>query len=978
MMTSDSEELSDYEYRFSSDLFSASAFSGNAGAGEFSTLPALPFDFGFPAGSRSEIPIISSQNSFASAARLPIQPAVPSSLERIEVRLQHKPRGCHGTWLAVEPAERLRVPKGRGKRMRLELRAQRKYLDGIVKIVLLDLVDERQPQQHPPTAPEEGAFAVKAATPGEHLIIDLKVFKFAKKLQFSVTLQAADDSCLVGRSVEFGTHNSGAIGAALGAKRLLEAKTHSAEMFEPSAMGVSYVEPFSANSSSKRVKHEPDAAPAGLSPVLLHTVQTIVLHPDAAAAAGQPPAAVESPPGHHSAPDSLASHSATAPTLLFSQSPALLRRQQQQQQQQHQQQQQQQQLQLQLQQQQQQARLQLLHQRHQQLQLQQLMYEPPSYDAYEPVQAGSYEPRAPASLAPSVPSIVRSSSSASYASHLVAPSIGAGYGALMAPAGNNTGDYMSSASSPDRAAAPPPPPPSSSSLLAAAAAAFGYEQQQHEHQQQPPHYEQLPSSSHSYDARSVTSSIGSPDHGSGSELDGVMPMASLSADPPPSLADSTTATSAGYSHVTAIQGMLDVDGVVRAKAFVQFSDVRLKTHIADIVDAIDIVTRLHGKTYHWRSDAVGSSPDAAAGTAAPPTTLPASSRGDETPAEGSSEPATTSDEGGGRCGRRVIGLIAQEVQRVLPEVVREDPETGLLSVSYIEILPVLIEAFKQFVLDSRSDHADLQLQLDSLKAQMSTLEQLSNAKVRRQASSIEQVRKLTVHYRDLFRQMGADVRLVPASPAATSSSASALVTPAADTSASQSQRQISGQEPPLKPHAVGCTSTTPSQDATLRSPTFASLGFFRPQQQKLDQSMFAQASADTKDAYWVKVAKASELQKLEAKRPCSSVVSRVLLCFVIFTLAVLLLVGIGLCVFNLPRDTTVETKTLERAKNVEGNGGTSTDAGTTTETIDIANSLQVNHSFVTGVALGGVGLLGLLITGIGYCCVQRAYRKLLE
>jgi hypothetical protein len=38
-------------------------------------------------------------------------------------------------------------------------------------------------------------------------------------------------------------------------------------------------------------------------------------------------------------------------------------------------------------------------------------------------------------------------------------------------------------------------------------------------------------------------------------------------------------------------------------------------------------------------------------------------------------------------GKRVIGLIAQEVQKVLPEVVHKDDVTGYLSVSYAEILP---------------------------------------------------------------------------------------------------------------------------------------------------------------------------------------------------------------------------------------------------------------------------------------------------
>jgi len=120
-----------------------------------------------------------------------------------------------------------------------------------------------------------------------------------------------------------------------------------------------------------------------------------------------------------------------------------------------------------------------------------------------------------------------------------------------------------------------------------------------------------------------------------------------------------------------------VKGVVRAKAFMQFSDIRLKTNITDLVDAIHIVTGLQGKRYKWKND---------------------SSTG-----EGSAN---------------VIGLIAQEVQRVLPEVVHEDEQTGLLSVSYAEILPVLIEAFKDFLSQYNVDKVDLQLQLSDLRSKL--------------------------------------------------------------------------------------------------------------------------------------------------------------------------------------------------------------------------------------------------------------------
>jgi hypothetical protein len=44
---------------------------------------------------------------------------------------------------------------------------------------------------------------------------------------------------------------------------------------------------------------------------------------------------------------------------------------------------------------------------------------------------------------------------------------------------------------------------------------------------------------------------------------------------------------------------------------------------------------------------------------------------------------------------RQIGVIAQEVEAVLPEVVQADADTGQLSVAYGNITGLLIEAVKE-------------------------------------------------------------------------------------------------------------------------------------------------------------------------------------------------------------------------------------------------------------------------------------------
>ena len=124
----------------------------------------------------------------------------------------------------------------------------------------------------------------------------------------------------------------------------------------------------------------------------------------------------------------------------------------------------------------------------------------------------------------------------------------------------------------------------------------------------------------------------------------------------------------------------------RAKAFLQFSDLRLKTNVSDILDAVNIISQLEGKTYQWKNEALNDSIG----------------------------------------GKKVIGLIAQQVQKVLPEVVHTDPDTGILSVSYVEIVPILIEAFKQHLVDYKNDKVEVQSQIDDIKQKLAKVESGNN------------------------------------------------------------------------------------------------------------------------------------------------------------------------------------------------------------------------------------------------------------
>ena len=61
--------------------------------------------------------------------------------------------------------------------------------------------------------------------------------------------------------------------------------------------------------------------------------------------------------------------------------------------------------------------------------------------------------------------------------------------------------------------------------------------------------------------------------------------------------------------------------------------------------------------------------------------------------------------------RRYAGVIAQDVNEVLPEVVNTDKETGMMSVAYGNMSGLLIEAIKELV----NKVNELEKQLNELK-----------------------------------------------------------------------------------------------------------------------------------------------------------------------------------------------------------------------------------------------------------------------
>lgn len=114
---------------------------------------------------------------------------------------------------------------------------------------------------------------------------------------------------------------------------------------------------------------------------------------------------------------------------------------------------------------------------------------------------------------------------------------------------------------------------------------------------------------------------------------------------------------AGY-----FDGNVQVSGSVTANSYNQFSDARLKTNISTIPSALDKITALRGVSYNWRDAKISRSTQ--------------------------------------------LGFVAQEVEKVLPELVAKDKK-GMRSVSYTGVIPVLVQAMKE-----------QQKEIDSLKVQL--------------------------------------------------------------------------------------------------------------------------------------------------------------------------------------------------------------------------------------------------------------------
>jgi hypothetical protein len=134
-----------------------------------------------------------------------------------------------------------------------------------------------------------------------------------------------------------------------------------------------------------------------------------------------------------------------------------------------------------------------------------------------------------------------------------------------------------------------------------------------------------------------------------------------------------------------------INGTLTATTFLTFSDERWKKNVEPLASALNKVMHLQGVSYDWKAD--------------------------EYPDRGFAKD-------------RQIGLIAQEVEKVIPELVQTDGN-GYKAVSYEKLVPVLVEAMKeqQKQMKEKDDHIEsmkedlreLQTAVTLLKAQLASL-----------------------------------------------------------------------------------------------------------------------------------------------------------------------------------------------------------------------------------------------------------------
>ena len=139
--------------------------------------------------------------------------------------------------------------------------------------------------------------------------------------------------------------------------------------------------------------------------------------------------------------------------------------------------------------------------------------------------------------------------------------------------------------------------------------------------------------------------------------------------------------------------------IYRTGSCSQSSDARLKKDVETISGALDKVLKLRGVTFYWKS------------------------REEIAAVKGVPVDSVNCDYDD----KQQIGVIAQEMEEVLPQLVHTD-DKGYKAVSYDNIGPVLIEAIKEL----KAEKDELKAEKDALEAKVDRLEKLVEEMLKKQ------------------------------------------------------------------------------------------------------------------------------------------------------------------------------------------------------------------------------------------------------
>jgi hypothetical protein len=135
-------------------------------------------------------------------------------------------------------------------------------------------------------------------------------------------------------------------------------------------------------------------------------------------------------------------------------------------------------------------------------------------------------------------------------------------------------------------------------------------------------------------------------------------------------------------------------GTLTATGFFYSSDARLKHDVQSLPDGLALIEKLRGVTFKWNKD--------------------------------------DSDD---------VGLIAQEVEQVFPQLVSTNPQTGFKAVKYGNLVAPLIESTKQLqnmCVDNRQNTSALRLQVQELNRKVKDIE-AENQSLRQEMAEIKRI-----------------------------------------------------------------------------------------------------------------------------------------------------------------------------------------------------------------------------------------------